>query len=150
VPRIHCTIPLIGTSGNYTSCPTGIAPVNIDPPYNGGGACNPSLIKVPLTFPVMAQQSIAIDTGQGPVSLQIVGAIAPCEFQIVPMATVSSIPSRSVPALVKLHGPTREILIPLVVDFTNANTTVCSGALTATSCTISDSFTDPMWTCATH
>jgi hypothetical protein len=150
VPRIHCTIPLIGTSGNFTSCPTGIAPINIDTAYNGNSACNPSLIKAPLMFPIAAQQSIGIDTGQGPVTLTIQNAVAPCEFQIVPTATVSSIPSHSVPAIVKLHGPTREILIPLVVDFTNASMTVCSGALTAASCTISDSFTDPMWTCATH
>jgi hypothetical protein len=151
VPRIHCTIPLVGAPGNYTSCPTGIAAINIDTPYTGGATCAPPLlIKTPLTFPVTAQQSIGIDTGQGPVSLLIAGFMSPCEFQIIPMATVSSIPSHSVPALVQLHGPTRQILLPLVVDFTNANTTVCSGALTAASCTVSDSFVDPMWTCATH
>jgi len=149
VPRIHCTIPLVGGPGNFKSCPTGIAAVNIDQPYMGGGvACEPLLINTPLAFPIVAQQSIAFDTGQGPVALMIQAPIAPCEFQIVPMATVSSVPSRSVPALVQLHGVTRDILVPLVVDFTNSNLTACAGAQTAASCTVSDSFTDPMWTCA--
>jgi hypothetical protein len=149
VPRIHCTIPLVGAQNNYTSCPTGIAAVNIDPQFTGG-ACTPLLIKAPLAFPIAALQTIAIDTGQGPVSLMIQGSIAPCEFQIVPVATVSNIPSHSVPAIVELHGQAHDILVPLVVDFTNANQTVCSGAQTAVSCTVSDSFDDPMWTCATQ
>jgi len=150
VSRIHCTIPLVGAPGNYTSCPTGIAPVNLDQAYTGGAACLPPLlIKTPLTFPIAAQQSVAVDTGQGPLTLVIANAIAPCEFQIVPMATVASIPSHSVPALVHLHGATRNLLLPLVVDFTNSNQTVCAGAQTAAVCTIdAAAFTDPLWTCA--
>jgi hypothetical protein len=151
VARIHCTIPLVGGSGNYTSCTTALSVVNIDQPYLGGGACMPLLIKTPLTFPIQAQQNISIDTGQGPVSLQIQAAMAPCNFEIVPMAMVSSIPSHSVPALVQLHGPTRDILVPLVVDFTSSNLTMCAGTVTGTTCAVeATSFTDPMWTCATH
>lgn len=151
VPRIHCTIPLVGGPGNYTACPTGIAPVNVDMPYATAttAMCSPGFIKAPVMFPINPQQSVAFDTGQGGVTLMIGSSNMPCEFQIVPVASVSNIPSRSVPALVVLHGPTRAMLLPLVVEFTNANQTVCSGALTAASCTVdSASFADPMWTCA--
>jgi len=151
VPRIHCTIPLVGAQGNYTACLTGIAPVNVDMPYATAtpAVCNPGFIKAPVMFPIAPQQSVAFDTGQGGVTLTIANPNMPCEFQIVPMANVSNIPSRSVPAVVVLHGPTRTMLLPLVVDFTNANQTVCSGTLTAASCTVDvASFADPMWTCA--
>ena len=153
VPRIHCTIPLVGGPGNYTSCVTSIAPVNIDMPYSAmsNGTCMPALIKAPVTFPITPAQSIGFDTGQGGVTLLINAPTMPCEFQIIPMASVSGIPSHSVPALVRLHGPTRDMLVPLVVDFTNSNMTVCAGAQTAASCTVdAASFADPMWTCAAH
>jgi len=151
VPRIHCTIPLVGAPGNYTSCVTGVAPVNIDTPFStlSSGTCMPLFIKAPVTFPIAPMQSVAFDTGQGPVTLMIGAVNMPCEVQIIPMASVASIPSHTVPALVSLHGPTRDMLVPLVVDFTNANQTVCSGAATAAVCTVDAvQFTDPMWTCA--
>lgn len=151
VARVHCTIPLVGGPGNYMACPTGIAPVNVDMPYASAttATCDPGFIKTPVMFPVNPQPSLAFDTGQGAVTLMIANSMMPCEFQIVPTANVSSIPSRSVPGLVVLHGPTRELLLPLVVEFTNATQTVCSGAATAASCTVDPaSFADPMWSCA--
>ena len=151
VPRIHCLVPLVGVQGNYVSCTTGIAAINFDAQFTTPSACEPGLIKPILTLPPAPMSSLAVDTGQGPVTFTIANPMAPCTFQIIPIATVSNIPSRSVPAMVVLHGPTRELILPLVVDFTSAGQTGCSGTATAVSCTVDASaFADPMWTCASQ
>ncbi|HET9992032.1 MAG TPA: hypothetical protein VFQ65_26060, partial [Kofleriaceae bacterium] len=148
IPRIHCMIPLVGTSGNYTSCTTGTAPINLDAQFTGGGTCMPGLIAASTPLPLMPMQTLAVDTGQGPATFLVSGLLPSCQFTLIVMASVSSPPSRSVPGLVVLHGPTRAIVIPLVVDYVTAGT-VCTGTSTAPVCTIDgNAFSDPMWTCA--
>jgi hypothetical protein len=150
IPRIHCQVPLVGTQGNYTSCTVGTQAINLSSQFTAGGMCNPGLLAANVPLPVTPAQTIAVNTSQGPVAFQITNPILACQFTLLVMATVSGAPSGSVPGLVVLHGPTRAIVMPLVVDYTIAGA-ACQGTSTAPVCNIdTNAFADPMWNCASQ
>ena len=145
VPRLRCTVPLVGAANTRTACTSPSPAVNLDPKFNA--FCMPGFVSAGAMLPLVPTGTISFDTGQGTAMLTISQTVAPCEFQIAVQATTDGIPNPSVPGLLVLKGSSHQLVMPLVVEFSDGGT-ACVGQVSAPSCTIEQSsFADPIWTC---